>query len=128
MIALGRGVLAVLAASVALGFARPSVASERGYDLWFAGVVVAVDVRHGRLRIARGPIETAGRRVEECIVAGANLDVIRPGMLVEAQADTRRRPWRVLHLRVMQRLRVPAPHLAPPIALMEMRSDEIART
>lgn len=92
-----------LAASVVPMLAQPAVAAEPGYDVWFAGVILAVDTHSGHLRIARGPIETAGRRVEECVVNAADSVAVRPGMLVEAQADTRRHPWRVLHLRVMQR-------------------------
>jgi hypothetical protein len=39
----------------------------------------------------------------------AALDRLRPGMVVEAQADTRRRPWHILHMRIFehhQRLRI----------------------
>jgi hypothetical protein len=94
------GVVATLVASVCR-------ANEPGYDVWFAGHVVSVDPHRGRMRIARGPTETSGRAVEECVVGGPALRLIRPGMLIEAQADTRRRPWRVLHLRVMERRAAP---------------------
>lgn len=80
----------------------PCRANEPGYDVWFAGNVLSVDQHRGRMRIARGPTETSGRAVEECVVRGAALRLVRPGMLIEAQADTRRRPWRLLHLRVME--------------------------
>ena len=91
-----------LTANVAIFFAQPCTASEPGYEVWFAGHVLSVDVQRGRLRIARGPTETAGPGIEECTVANANLKLLRPGMDIEAQADTRRRPWRVLHLRIME--------------------------
>jgi hypothetical protein len=94
------GVVATLVAS-------PCRANEPGYDVWFAGHVLSVDAHRGRMRIARGPTETSGRAVEECVVGGAALRFVRPGMLIEAQADTRRRPWRVLHLRVMERRALP---------------------
>ncbi|HTD37558.1 MAG TPA: hypothetical protein VK669_08580 [Candidatus Limnocylindrales bacterium] len=100
IIALVRRTLASVAFAATLS-ASPCAASERGYDVWFAGQVLAVDAHHERLRIARGPTETAGRGIEECVVVGAALKQLRPGMLIEAQADTRRRPWRILHLRVM---------------------------
>jgi hypothetical protein len=99
-IALVCRILASVAFAATLS-AQPCAASERGYDVWFAGQVLAVDAHRERLRIARGPIETAGRGIEECVVVGAALKQLRPGMLIEAQADTRRRPWRILHLRVM---------------------------
>jgi hypothetical protein len=92
----------VIGAVVATLIASPCRASEPGYDVWFAGHVLSVDSHRGRMRIARGPTETSGRAVEECLVPGAALRLVRPGMMVEAQADTRRRPWRVLHLRVME--------------------------
>jgi hypothetical protein len=100
-----RVVLATGACIAALT-AFPCLGSERGYNIWFAGQVLSVDAHRGRLRIARGPTETAGRGIEECVVTGANLKLVRPGMRIEAQADTRRRPWRVLHLRVMRRTNV----------------------
>jgi len=90
----------------------PVLADEPGYAVWFAGRVLSVDPHRERLRIARGPTETAGPGIEECVVAGAGLKLVRPGMLVEAQADTRRRPWRLLHLRVMER-REHRPAVAP---------------
>jgi len=93
----------VTSSVVATLVASPCRANEPGYDVWFAGHVLSVDPHRGRMRIARGPTETSGRAVEECLVGGPALRLVRPGMLVEAQADTRRRPWRVLHLRVMER-------------------------
>jgi hypothetical protein len=75
--------------------------------VWFAGHVLSIDPHRGRMRIARGPTETSGRAVEECVVGGRALRLVRPGMLIEAQADTRRRPWRVLHLRVMEHREAP---------------------
>jgi hypothetical protein len=87
--------------------AGPCLANEPGYDVWFAGHVISVDAHRGRMRIARGPTETSGRAVEECLVRSAALRLVRPGMMIEAQADTRRRPWRVLHLRVMERRAAP---------------------
>jgi len=86
--------------------------------MWFAGRVLSVDADRGHLRVARGPTETTGRGVEDCVAAGAGLKLVRPGMLIEAQADTRRRPWRILHLRVMHR-KDARPHGATPrIALV----------
>ncbi|MDB5094911.1 MAG: hypothetical protein JWO85_3012 [Candidatus Eremiobacteraeota bacterium] len=88
----------------------PCLANEPGYDVWFAGHVLSIDTHRGRMRVARGPTETSGRAVEECRVSGAALRLVRPGMMIEAQADTRRRPWRVLHLRVMERRAAPQGH------------------
>ena len=99
--------LLALGACIATLGAIPCAGNEPGYNIWFAGRVLSVDTHRGRLRIARGPTETAGRAVEECVVTGASLKLVRPGMRVEAQADTRRRPWRVIHLRVMRRIQVP---------------------
>ena len=93
--------MAAVVCLVPLG-ARPCLGSEAGYEEWFAGRILAVDAHSGRLRIARGPTETAGRGIEECVVPRTDLRLVRPGMQVEAQADTRRRPWRILHLRVME--------------------------
>jgi hypothetical protein len=93
---------------------RPGAASEAGYAIWVAGKVLDVDARHGRLRVLHGPTETAGAGVEECFVPGPALERIRPGMEIEAQVDSRRHPWRVLHLHVMLRTsprRSPAPQL-----------------
>lgn len=98
-----------LRALLALGFgiatltARPCFGSEHGYEVWFAGQVLSVDAQGGRLRVARGPTETEGRGIEECVAKGTGLRFVRPGMQIEAQADTRHRPWRILHLRVMRR-------------------------
>jgi hypothetical protein len=104
-------------AFVATLVGRPCLGSEPGYDVWFAGRVLSVDPHRERVRIARGPTETAGRGVEECVVAGTDLRLVRPGMLIEAQADTRRRPWRLLHLRVMER-KERRPGVAAPIAFI----------
>jgi hypothetical protein len=92
---------------VATTVAGPCLANEPGYDVWFAGHVLSVDRHRGRMRIARGPTETSGRAIEECQMGGPALRLVRPGMLIEAQADTRRRPWRVLHLRVMEHRAAP---------------------
>ena len=108
---------ALVAALVCLTplIACPCLGSESGYAEWFAGRILTVDAHSGRLRIARGPTETAGRGIEECVVPGANLRLVRPGMQVEAQADTRRRPWRILHLRVMERRRAQPEPAAPAV-------------
>jgi hypothetical protein len=108
------------AACVATLSARPCLGAERGYDVWFAGRVLTVDAHRGRLRIARGPTETEGRGIEECVVAHADLRLVRPGMQIVAQADTRRRPWRILHLRVMER-KSTRPNGAVPVALVALR-------
>ena len=107
-------VVLIAAACVFTMTSRPSLGGEPGYDVWFAGRVISVDAQRGRLRIARGPTETAGAGVEECLVTSANLKLVRPGMQIVAQADTRRRPWRVLHLRVME-LKTTRPRDATPV-------------
>jgi len=112
-----RAILAGAACVAALA-TRPCFASDRGYDVWFAGHVLSVDAHRGRLRIARGPTETAGRGIEECVVPGAALRLVRPGMGIEAQADTRRRPWRILHLRVMERKSTGPENSTPRIAFI----------
>lgn len=90
-------------ACVLLMFARPSVAAEPGYDIWFSGRVLSVDHLRGMVLIARGPTETAGPAVEMCALKRRALNRLQPGMIVEAEADTRRRPWKILHLRIFQR-------------------------
>jgi len=98
----------VVSAALVISLQRPAVAQE-GYDVWFSGRVLSVDYQRGTFRIARGPTETAGPGIEDCRMRRAALDRLRPGMLVEAQADTRRRPWHILHLRIFgrkQRFRV----------------------
>lgn len=92
--------IAILAIAAAFS---PAAARERGSDIWFAGTVLSVDAPHGRLKVMRGPIETAGPAVEDCVVTNAALKSVRSGMSIMAQADTRRRPWRVLHLRIFER-------------------------
>jgi hypothetical protein len=82
--------------------AQPAFGAEHGYDIWFSGRVLSVDPGHGMVRIARGPTETAGPAVEVCALKRRALHRLRPGMLVEAQADTRRRPWKIIHLRIFQ--------------------------
>jgi hypothetical protein len=84
-------------------FAQPSFGDEQGYNIWFSGRVLSVDHQRGTVRIARGPTETAGPAVEVCALKRRALNRLRPGMVVEAQADTRRRPWKILHLRIFQR-------------------------
>jgi hypothetical protein len=125
-----RRVRAILAgaACVATLSARPCLGSDRGYDVWFAGHVLSVDAHRGRLRIARGPTETAGRGIEDCVVPGAALKYVRPGMGVEAQADTRRRPWRILHLRVMKRKSTGTDGATPRIAFVETSASALAET
>ena len=86
-----------------LMLAQPAVGSDRGYEIWFSGRVLSVDHHRGMVRIARGPIETAGPAVEECEIRRGALDRLRPGTVVEAQADTRRRPWHILHMRIFER-------------------------
>lgn len=79
-----------------------AAADEPGYNMWFAGQIVSLDARRGTLRIARGPTETAGPGIETCTMIGRPLRRLRDGMEVEAEADTRRRPWRILHMRVFE--------------------------
>lgn len=86
-----------------LVFAQPSLGAEQGYDIWFSGRVLSVDQHRGTVRIARGPTETAGPAIEVCALKRRALKRLRPGMVVEAQADTRRRPWKILHLRIFER-------------------------
>jgi hypothetical protein len=98
-----------LVAAAFLALAQPAAAADQGYDIWFSGRVMSVDYRHGIVRIVRGPTETAGPGIEDCRMRRAALDRLRPGMFVEAQADTRRRPWHILHMRIFehhQRLRI----------------------
>ena len=94
----------VLALALAGAFSpQPGLAAgEPGYNMWFAGRVVSVDRERGTLRIARGPTETGGPAVEECLLRAASLNRVRRGMDVEAQADTHRHPWRILHLRIFE--------------------------
>jgi hypothetical protein len=112
------GALLAVGVGIAALTARPSFGSERGYEVWFAGQVLSVDAQGGRLRVARGPTETEGRGIEECVAAGAGLRFVRPGMHIEAQADTRHRPWRILHLRVMRRQNPPPGGAASQVALV----------
>lgn len=93
---------AVSVSCVLLLFAQPSFGAEHGYDIWFSGRVLSVDPGRGMVRIARGPTETAGPAVEVCALKRRALNRLRPGMFVEAQADTRRRPWKIIHLRIFQ--------------------------
>jgi hypothetical protein len=95
--------LAMMIAAAFLAVTQPPAASERGYDVWFSGRVLSIDRQHGTVRIARGPTETASPAVEECGIRRGALDRLRPGMVVEAQADTRRRPWHILHMRIFSR-------------------------
>jgi hypothetical protein len=99
------GVLRRYVASVAgalIMLAQPALGYDQGYDIWFSGRVLSIDQHRGTFRIARGPTETAGPGIEECAIKRRALDRLRPGMVVEAQADTRRRPWKILHLRIFQ--------------------------
>jgi len=85
--------LLLLTLGVFLGTLPPlAFATEPGYDMWFAGHVLSVDYRHGRLSIARGPTQTSGPAVELCTLNRKPLQRVRVGMQIEAQADTRRRP------------------------------------
>ncbi|GAC1659299.1 MAG: hypothetical protein NVS4B13_03700 [Candidatus Elarobacter sp.] len=92
----------VAAVCVGTLVARPCFGSEPGYVVWFAGQVLSVDAHRGRVRIARGPTETSGRGIEDFVAASTALKLVRPGMQIEAEADTRRRPWKILRLRVME--------------------------
>ena len=67
--------------------------------MWFAGKILSVDARTGRIRVARGPTETAGPAIIDCIVVRRAIFRLHPGMFVDIQADTRSEPWRVIHLR-----------------------------
>jgi hypothetical protein len=79
-----------------------AVATEPGYNMWFAGHVLSVDFQRETFVIARGPTQTSGPAVEVCKLSRKPLRRVRVGMDVEAQADTHRRPWRILHLRVFK--------------------------
>ncbi len=95
--------LCAVALAVVLATApRPAAASEPGYQTWFAGHVLSVDPKRGTLVIARGPTQTSGPAVEVCTLSRHPLGRLRAGMQVEAQADTRKRPWRILHLRIFE--------------------------
>jgi len=95
--------LARLVAAAFLALPQPAAASDQGYDIWFSGRVMAVDQQRGTVRILTGPTETAGPGIEDCRLRRAALNRLRPGMLVEAEADTRRRPWHILHMRIFER-------------------------
>lgn len=94
-----------------LAFAAPARAGELGYAIWFSGQVLTVDRHRGTLRVAHGPTETAGAGVEECLLTRRALKHLRPGMEIEAQADTRHRPWSILHLRIFEPIVTPQTHL-----------------
>ncbi len=92
---------ALAAFALACGcLAGAAAGDEPGYNIWFAGQIVSRDVQHGTLRIARGPTETAGPGIETCTMIRKSIRRLRDGMEVEAEADTRRRPWHILHMRV----------------------------
>jgi hypothetical protein len=97
-----RAYVAPLACALVM-LAQPALGIDQGYDIWFSGRVLSVDHHGGTVRIARGPTETAGPAIEVCAIKRTALNRLRPGMVVEAQADTRRRPWKILHLRIFQR-------------------------
>jgi hypothetical protein len=95
--------LLVATLGLSLGTVPPlASAAEPGYDIWFAGHIISVDSRHGTLTIARGPTQTSGPAVELCTLNREPLQRVRVGMEIEAQADTHRRPWRILHWRIFQ--------------------------
>jgi hypothetical protein len=79
--------------------------------MWFAAKILSVNVHTGRVRVARGPTETAGAAIIECIVVRRALFRLHPGMLVDIQADTRSEPWRVIHLRPLELRREGRYHL-----------------
>jgi hypothetical protein len=92
----------LIAAAILIGAAaRPAAASDSGFAIWFSGQILAIDAQRGRMLVEHGPTETAGPGLEECATIGLDLRHIHRGMHIEAQADTRRRPWRLFHLRVM---------------------------
>jgi hypothetical protein len=112
----------LLLPAVVLGLtAAPASATEPGYNMWFAGQVLSVDSQHGLLRIARGPTETAGPAVETCTMRTGPLQRVHAGMQVEAQADTSRRPWRILHMRIF-RIR-PLFHKRTPVVALRSGSS-----
>lgn len=78
-------------------------AASDGYEIWFSGRVLSVDRPHGLVRILRGPTETSEAGIEDCVLRNRSLRAIAPGMDVRAEADTRRHPWRILHLRIYRR-------------------------
>jgi hypothetical protein len=92
-----------LVAAAFLALPLPAAAADQGYNIWFSGRVVSVNYEGGTVRIMRGPTETAGPGIEDCRLRRTALNRLRPGMLVEAQADTRRRPWHILHMRIFER-------------------------
>jgi len=71
--------------------------------MWFLGEIVRINASQGTILIARGPTETAGRAVVKCLLPRRALRHIHEGMQVDAEADTRSTPWRILHLRVLHR-------------------------
>ena len=88
----------------------PCSASDHGYDIWFAGQVLSIDMRQGIVRIARGPTETQGPAVIDCALARRALHRVYRGMQVDVEADTRSEPWRIIHLRPLEFLVHPLIH------------------
>ncbi len=78
-------------------------ASQSGYDMWFAGRIIGIDVHRARLRILRGPTETADSAIVECEMPRRALRKLHVGMEISAEADTRHTPWRIFHLRPFER-------------------------
>lgn len=98
--------------AAAPAYAAATPAGAHGYEMWFVGQIRALDVPHGRIRIARGPTETADAAIVECVIPRRAARKLRVGMDVSAEADTRRVPWRILHLRVLERIPAHAHHLS----------------
>jgi len=86
-----------------VGSRAPTLAADSGYKMWFNAHVLSVDARRGELRIVHGPNETSGYGIETCSLSRAALASVRPGMEVLVQVDSRRHPWRLLHLREITR-------------------------
>lgn len=91
---------ALLTMGVLAAMPSASCATDPGYDIWFSGRVLAVEQQPALLRIARGPTETAAASVEMFTIARKRLKFVHPGMEIQALADTRHRPWRILRLRI----------------------------
>ncbi len=87
----------ILGASI---LAAPVAAAQHGYLFSVVGRVVSADRAHGTLVLRHGMLETMAPGVETCEVPRGAMRAVRPGMMIQATADTRHHPWRLrdLHL------------------------------
>jgi len=90
---------ALLAAEIV---ATPATAAQHGYLFSVVGRVVSADRARGTLVLRHGMLETMAPGTETCRVPTAALRIVRPGMMIQATADTRHHPWRLLDLRLFR--------------------------